>query len=511
MPASTVAASVASTAPAVSALLRSTATVTATVASQAAATVGSAMSQHAAVAASRLTLQSLSASADTPSPLLTVTSIAHRHARTAALLRDLTASLPLTPNKPTSALATLADRFAHAASVLAQSPQSAPDDALPLLSAAHAEHKDMLRSLDKAWSPLVGTIISDPTLLARVRTTLADVHSTTLGTSLSLDQALLPPAKHLAVLLDPQLVAQHAIEAATHWATSTFGSSPQVTLTNQSTFHPLAVPHHVQGILFSTLCAALSASVEVTKSENLSAPPPVTLLIVNGSEDLCFKVSDKGPGLSQRQLAQVFNFGLIAAPLAQPRLPPLPFQLNQHPARTPETPIEGRAAAVAGHAGQSGLLHSALGLLKSLRLGWGASAPPATSMRAEQVVPVVSSLPATSEHASPVVAKSPEPNSPCTAADVTQPAVCRLLQQHAVSLSLARVHAQYFGGDLDMVSMQNYGSDTYLHLRKDTAQTSTPPDSNGDRVEPTRASHPNGQRHLIAAARLSRSQSLATV
>ncbi|ORZ29142.1 hypothetical protein BCR44DRAFT_1397699, partial [Catenaria anguillulae PL171] len=134
-------------------------------------------------------------------------------------------------------------------------------------------------------------------------------------------------------------------------------------------------------ILFSTLCAALSASVEVTKSENLSAPPPVTLLIVNGSEDLCFKVSDKGPGLSQRQLAQVFNF---------------------------------------------------------------------------------------------VVAKSPEANSPCTAADVTQPAVCRLLQQHAVSLSLARVHAQYFGGDLDMVSMQNYGSDTYLHLRKDTAQTSSP-------------------------------------
>ncbi|KAI9183530.1 [Pyruvate dehydrogenase (acetyl-transferring)] kinase isozyme 2 [Blastocladiella emersonii ATCC 22665] len=398
--------------------------------------------------------------------LLAASVAAQRHAQTAGLVRDLAAALPTRPQQAAAAasLRACADRFSHAASVLGQvAPLGTSSDVTAehraTLAAANSEHAALLAHLEAAWAPVVGTVLADPAELQRLRALLKHVHSSTLGTGLILAEALLPADQHLATHIDPVAVATAAIDEATAWATATFGFSPEVQLKNVSSFQPLYVQRHLHGILVSMLCSALAASVEARAGTDPVAP--VKLLIVDGREDLAFKVSDKGPGLSQRQLAQVFNFGLIAAPLAHPRLPPLPFQLDRpHPTRTSSTPLERVAPPPKAYS--SPLLSTAVAWFQSL-LGGSRSSSSSVPARAESC-PVAKPV----EIDGPL--REPVPVHPVATPAATLPAnmppVCRLLQQHAVSLSLARVHARFFNGDLELISMDNYGSDAYLHLTK---------------------------------------------
>ena len=47
---------------------------------------------------------------------------------------------------------------------------------------------------------------------------------------------------------------------------------------------------------------------------------------------------------------------------------------------------------------------------------------------------------------------------------------CRLQHQNALvrryGLPISRLYARYFGGDLQIISMEGYGTDAYLHLNR---------------------------------------------
>ncbi|KAI9224824.1 hypothetical protein BC828DRAFT_293840 [Blastocladiella britannica] len=254
--------------------------------------------------------------------------------------------------------------------------------------------------------------------------------------------------------------------------------SPTVQLHNQSTYHPLAVPDHLRSILTMTLRASLTSSIESAQQLGSTTLRPVKVLIANGSEDVSFKFSDKGVGMTQRQLAQVFNFGLVAAPSRHRRLPPLPFQLERHPTRTPDAPtmiIAGSALERPGTSGRSlappmpssgagGLVAAARSLFSSFRSGTASKSAVARPMDDAPLRDLPSDTSAALEGEEEVQ----------TIADMTPripPAICRLLQQHAVPLSIAREHARYFGGDLEIVSMEAWGSDAYVHVPKSDAAT----------------------------------------
>lgn len=42
------------------------------------------------------------------------------------------------------------------------------------------------------------------------------------------------------------------------------------------------------------------------------------------------------------------------------------------------------------------------------------------------------------------------------------PTPCR----YGYGLPISRLYARYFGGDLAIISMENYGTDAYLHLNR---------------------------------------------
>lgn len=39
-------------------------------------------------------------------------------------------------------------------------------------------------------------------------------------------------------------------------------------------------------------------------------------------------------------------------------------------------------------------------------------------------------------------------------------------RRYGYGLPISRLYARYFGGDLQMISMENYGTDAYLHLNR---------------------------------------------
>ncbi|KNE60756.1 hypothetical protein AMAG_06114 [Allomyces macrogynus ATCC 38327] len=421
--------------------------------------------------------------------------VAARQSHAAVVLDDICQVLPtvLAPgaraDHVAAALAPLAQcarDLTHAAVILAEDPSVVAampvnaDDVLVALRAARVRHDAATRALHAAWSPMVGRVIVDRSAMQRVRRLLDAFIASHLGARLALANALRVGSGHQVRDVDPHAVTVKAIHDERAWAQATFGNAPEVVLKNTSVraHGPVACEASLRAMLRGPLRAAMHAAA-------ISGPPqhPVKVKIVDGREDLAFHISDRGPGLTQRQLADVFHYGLVTAPLAHAKMPALgysPVISTRDPVPTPTTPYvpAGRRRRslfrmpATASSSPSPLFTAATSILQALGIsGFGTRASSTTDQRTPRAAaPVIETF------ADPLAETAVrEPAMPAmTMADILgvapPSALGHVLHEHALDLSLARRHARYFGGDLDVVSMENHGTDQYLHLTKDVAE-----------------------------------------
>ncbi|KAJ2785187.1 [Pyruvate dehydrogenase (acetyl-transferring)] kinase isozyme 2 [Coemansia javaensis] len=202
-----------------------------------------------------------------------------------------------------------------------------------------------------------------------------------LGTQLLIEDhvAIYDRGQNLVQIIQPLAIASRAAHDARAVCERHYGApapavdvvapKPDVTTTY--------VPHHLYSMLFQLLKNALRATVERHRGQR-GAPPPITLVMSSGDEDVTFRVSDQGGGIPLSQVDAIWSY--------------------RRTTREPDA-SEGPAAAPGSEA----------------------------FMRRAGDAPLFG------------------------AGD---------------GLPMARQIARYFGGDLDLVSMEGVGTDAYLHLSR---------------------------------------------
>lgn len=148
------------------------------------------------------------------------------------------------------------------------------------------------------------------------------------------------------------------------------------------------VPMHLSYMLTEVMKNACRATTEHHGEGYDDELPPVRVQIVHGNEDVTFKISDEGGGISRSRMSDVWK-----------------FMYTTFRSRSGRSPWQ---SVVASHPSTADSLDNPLQRQKqgSVLAGFG------------------------------------------------------------VGLSLSRLYAQYFGGDLKIMSLDGYGTDVYLHLNR---------------------------------------------
>ncbi|KAJ3077603.1 hypothetical protein HK102_005095 [Quaeritorhiza haematococci] len=198
---------------------------------------------------------------------------------------------------------------------------------------------------------------------------------------------------NLVQLVSPLTVAQRAIEHAKHRCTLQYPgiTPPHVEIHGRSAsvdgndLKTLYIEEHLRWILVELLKNGMRATMQTHGIRSGSSSlPPLRLAIVEGSEDVAFKLSDEGGGIPQSMMSKIWSYTYT---------------------------------------------------------------PPASNFKPQ-----------------PVEKEKGEDEY------VTLP-----MSGFGHGLPLSRIMARYFGGDLELVSMEGYGTDAYLYLfQRDTAYENIP-------------------------------------
>ncbi|KAJ1971943.1 [Pyruvate dehydrogenase (acetyl-transferring)] kinase isozyme 2, partial [Dimargaris verticillata] len=247
--------------------------------------------------------------------------------------------------------------------------------------------------------------------------------------------ALADCGSNLVTDIQPIQVAQHTIDEVLRTARDLMASygihgvaPPEIHILAPPTLNAtLYIEPCLRNILFTILLKAVTATISHHHHQvhvhNLGVAngsgkatnhyPAVTLTVVEGTEDISFKVSDEGGGMSLSKMQDVWRH-TYRANLAGPSL-----QLPTNPSA------------------------------------------------------------------------APSPTAPC---QLSPPAAVELprcqLFGEPLNLPTARLMARYFGGDINHVSMEGRGTDTYLHILRRKCFMETVPDTALMTWEPTKSQYP---------------------
>jgi len=191
---------------------------------------------------------------------------------------------------------------------------------------------------------------------------------------------------------DAAAVVKKAAQDSTMLCRAHLGQAPPVVITEHVVdSEPFTyLPMHMHYVLTELLKNAVRATVERHAEGFDDALPAVRVQIIYGHEDVIFKISDEGGGISRSRLQDVWKFMYSSCSKT-------PWASLRQDRRS--QPGEGDSA---GNPLQRPRLKSAGGVLA----GYG------------------------------------------------------------VGLTLSRLYAQYFGGDLKILSLDGFGTDVYLHLSR---------------------------------------------
>lgn len=123
---------------------------------------------------------------------------------------------------------------------------------------------------------------------------------------------------------DPAAVVLDAYENARFLCDQYYLASPELKLTQYNAVDKDApirivyVPAHLYHMLFELFKNAMRAVMEHHGDDNCDNVPAIEMTIVNGREDISFKLSDRGGGIARSQIDQLFKYMFSTAPAPSP-------------------------------------------------------------------------------------------------------------------------------------------------------------------------------------------------
>ncbi|KAJ2721928.1 [Pyruvate dehydrogenase (acetyl-transferring)] kinase isozyme 2 [Coemansia sp. Benny D115] len=241
------------------------------------------------------------------------------------------------------------------------------------------------------------------------------LYSMNLGTQLLIEDhvAIHDYGHNLVQIIQPLDIANRAARDASLICQRHYGFPPPVVKVIAPTpgVTTTYVPHYLYSMLFQLLKNALRATVE-RHGASAGKMPVIKLIMSSGDEDVTFKISDEGGGIPLSQMDAIWSY------LKTTKEADIPSE------------SERKAAAAAASARQEG--------------AGAADIPDAGNATKTNVVK----------------------NSALSSITFMKRASDMPLFGVGDGLPMTRQIARYFGGDLDLVSMEGVGTDAYLHLSR---------------------------------------------
>ncbi|CAI5507782.1 unnamed protein product [Closterium sp. Naga37s-1] len=257
----------------------------------------------------------------------------------------------------------------------------------------------------------------------------------------------------------PFEVARNAIDDARTLCSRTYGNAPEVHVFGDPTFTFPYVRTHLHHMLFELLKNSLRAVQERFPD---TQPPPVRVVVADGIEDVAIKVSDEGGGIKRSGLPRIWSYLYSTASIPTPlRQPPNPL----NPSETePPSPASSGPSTPGSSPPSTPSSPSAISLASS------PASSAASSPRASRFTPVGSSFAEpwdlTEEDGGMGVDEVGDGVTVSTMASADGEELPSVIAGYGYGLPIARLYARYFGGDLQIFSMEGYGTDAYLHLNR---------------------------------------------
>lgn len=114
-------------------------------------------------------------------------------------------------------------------------------------------------------------------------------------------------------------MVRDAYENARYLCDQYYLASPELKLTEYNSQEPTSpirivyVPSHLYHMLFELFKNSMRAVME-HHGQDCTNIPPIEVIIVNGREDVCFKMTDRGGGIPRSQVDQLFKYMYSTAP-----------------------------------------------------------------------------------------------------------------------------------------------------------------------------------------------------
>mmetsp|Transcript_5696 Transcript_5696/g.14885 ORF Transcript_5696/g.14885 Transcript_5696/m.14885 type:complete len:221 (-) Transcript_5696:870-1532(-) len=115
----------------------------------------------------------------------------------------------------------------------------------------------------------------------------------------------------------PAEVAEAAAHAATSIAYREYGDAPEVVILGDKDLKFPYIEGHMFLCLFELLKNSIRATIETFEDRAL---PVVKVIIANGGEDVCIKVSDEGGGIPRTGVDKIFTYMFSTAQIPPEKL-----------------------------------------------------------------------------------------------------------------------------------------------------------------------------------------------
>ncbi|KAF6261335.1 alpha-ketoacid dehydrogenase kinase [Scenedesmus sp. NREL 46B-D3] len=255
----------------------------------------------------------------------------------------------------------------------------------------------------------------------------------------------------IATALDVADAVDFAGQRAVQVCMEAYGVAPEVVVGGDLAARLPYLPSHLDYMLYELLKNSMRAVVERHRGATYSTRrriPPIQARVCSGATHLSIRISDQGGGLPVEHLEQVWSYGFTTSASGLPDM-----EAQQQQQHIDEANRAGGSSSNSNSSADSSGDDTSSSSKDSTLAAAAAAADAASAAAAD------AQLRKTANQFGALLAN---------VADA--PRQRYSLAGLGFGLPLSRLHARYFGGDLQLVNLPGYGVDAFLTLRRlDTA------------------------------------------